>query len=129
MTKQILVVDDDAQTRVLIGLMMRRHGYRVAEAFDGQSALRMLEFMTPDLIIVDLMMPGMDGNELCRRARLRERTSDTPIIIFTANVSSRIEHHARQCGANEYLPKTNPPEDLPRLVNGLLGMQTAFHSV
>ena len=129
MTKQILVVDDDAQTRVLIGLMMQRSGYRVVEAFDGLSALRMLDFITPDLMIIDLMMPGMDGAELCRRARLRNNTLTTPIIVFTASVSSRLDHHARQCGANEYLPKTNPPDDLPRLVNGLLGLTTANHSI
>lgn len=125
MAKQILVVDDDAQTRTLVGHILQRNGFRVVEAFDGLSALRLLDFMTPDLMIVDIMMPGMDGLELCRRLRIRTQTQETPIIVFTASGSSRLDRNAREVGADAFLPKTNSPHDLSQLVQRLLGMEVA----
>lgn len=125
MTKQILVVDDDAQTRALVGLILQRNGLRTQEAFDGQSALRLLEFTTPDLIIVDVMMPGIDGLELCRRLRARKQTSQTPIIVFTAAGSTRIDRAARDAGADEFIAKTSPPQELAAAVHRLLEMSTA----
>ena len=125
MTKQILVVDDDAQTRALVGLILQRSGLRTLEAFDGQSALRLLEFTTPDLLIIDIMMPGIDGLELCRRLRARKQTSETPIIVFTAAGSTRLDRAAREAGANEFIPKTSPPHELTMVVQRLLGVQTA----
>jgi DNA-binding response OmpR family regulator len=124
MTKQILVVDDDAQTRALVGLILQRNGFRTLEAFDGQSALRLLEFTTPDLIIVDIMMPGIDGLELCRRLRARHQTRETPVIVFTAAGSIRLDRSVRDAGANEFIPKTSPPQELSAAVNRLLQTNT-----
>jgi len=125
MTKQILVVDDDAQTRALVRLILQRSGLRTQEAFDGQSALRLLEFTTPDLFIIDIMMPGIDGLELCRRLRARKQTSETPIIVFTAAGSHRLDRSAREAGANEFLPKTSSPQELTLVVQRLLEASTA----
>lgn len=119
--KQILVVDDDAQTRALISILLERTGFRVAEAFDGPSALRLLEFVTPDLMIVDIMMPGIDGAELCRKVRQRAATTKTPIIAFTASGSGQYDRNMREAGANGFLTKTSPPSDLMQLVHELLG--------
>ncbi len=124
MTKQIMVVDDDAQTRALVGLILQRGGYKTLEAFDGQSALRLLDFTTPDLLIVDIMMPGIDGLELCRRLRARQQTTSTPIIVFSAAGSSRLERSSREAGASEFLPKTSPPQELLSVVKRLLGVGT-----
>ena len=124
MTKQILVVDDDAQTRALVKMVLQRSGFQTLEAFDGQSALRLLEFSTPDLLIVDMMMPGIDGLELCRCLRSRRPTIETPIIVFTAVTSSRLDKAAREAGANEFLPKTSPPRELTATVQRLLGVTT-----
>jgi len=124
MTKQIMVVDDDAQTRALVGLVLQRCGYKTLEAFDGQSALRLLDFTTPDLLIVDVMMPGIDGLELCRRLRARQQTTTTPIIVFSAAGSTKLERASREAGANEFLPKTSPPQELLSVVQRLLGVGT-----
>jgi CheY-like chemotaxis protein len=125
MTKQILIVDDEAQTRTLVSMVLERKGFRVIEAFDGPSALRLLEFTTPDLMIVDIVMPGIDGIELCRRVRARDKTLRMPIIAFAASGSSRLDRNVRDAGADEFLPKTNPPQDLTRLVQRLLDMPAA----
>lgn len=118
--KQILVVDDDAQTRALVSILLQRKGFDVAEAFDGPSALRLLDFLTPDLLIVDVMMPGIDGIELCRRVRARSQTQQTPIIAFTASGSSRLDRNTREAGANGFLTKTSSPQELVGMIQKLL---------
>lgn len=123
MSKNILVVDDDAQTRALVGIILQRQGFKTAEAFDGYSALRLLDFMTPDLMIVDIMMPGIDGLELCRRLRKRAQTVGIPIIIFTASHSTRFDRNAREAGANAFLPKTNSPRELANMVERLINQK------
>ena len=124
MTKQILVIDDDAQTRRLVGLVLQRYGFRIVEAFDGVSALRLLEFTKPDLMIVDVMMPGIDGVEFCKRVRNVEQLAGIPIIAFTASGSSLLNRDVREAGADVFLPKTSPPLDLMKQVHQLLGTQT-----
>jgi DNA-binding response OmpR family regulator len=123
MSKSILVVDDDAQTRALVGLILQRQGFRTAEAFDAYSAIRLLDFMTPDLMIVDIMMPGIDGLELCRRLRKRMQTAGVPIIVFTASNSTRFDRSAREAGANAFLPKINSPRELTTMVEVLINQK------
>jgi DNA-binding response OmpR family regulator len=108
MPKKIMVVDDDAQVRLLVRLILERKGYQVIEANDGMSALFSLETLTPDLLILDIMMPGMDGFELCRRVRSRPETA--------------VSYSSLESGADEYMPKTSPPLVLARRVEQLLGV-------
>ena len=79
--KKILVVDDDAKTVELVKLYLNRDGYRVLTAYDGTEALRLARESHPDLIVLDLMLPGIDGLEICRTLR---NESDVPIIMLTA---------------------------------------------
>jgi len=81
MTARILVVDDDVALAEMISIVLRGEGYTPVQAFDGQAALAHLADSTPDLILLDVMLPGLDGIEVC--ARIRE-TSGVPIIMLTA---------------------------------------------
>jgi DNA-binding response OmpR family regulator len=84
MPEKILVVDDDVDTLRLVGLMLQRQGYEIVAASSGRQALSMARSDDPDLIILDVMMPDMDGYEVTRRLRSDQSTSTIPIIMFTA---------------------------------------------
>ena len=124
MSKQILVVDDEAATRTLISILLQRRGFSVTEAADGPTVFRVLDAMTPDLIILDLMMPGMDGFDLCRRLREREQTARTPILIMSAMYDSKGIKASFDAGADDYLPKINLHPNLVTKVRKLLGETT-----
>jgi DNA-binding response OmpR family regulator len=84
MSEKILLVDDDMDTLRLVGLMLQRQGYEVRAANSGPQALSMIQTEQPDLILLDIMMPDMDGYEVARRLRANEATTEIPIIMFSA---------------------------------------------
>src|SRR5678816_669936 len=84
MAEKILIVDDDLDSLKLIGLMLQRHGYEVVAANSGTQAIAKASNDHPNLIILDVMMPDMDGYEVCRRLRANTETRPIPIIMFTA---------------------------------------------
>jgi CheY-like chemotaxis protein len=84
MAEKILIVDDDVDSLKLIGLMLQRNGYEVVAASAGNQALSKAASEHPDLIILDVMMPDMNGYEVCRRLRGNTQTQGIPIIMFTA---------------------------------------------
>ena len=84
MPEKILVVDDDIDTLRLVGLMLQRQGYQIVAANNGHQALTMAQAEKPDIILLDVMMPDMDGYEVCRRLRSSNVTAPIPIIMFTA---------------------------------------------
>ncbi len=105
----ILVVDDDPQILVLFEISLRRHGtYDIVTVDSPAKALTLLNSQTPDLFILDIMMPGTDGYELCRQIRARPQTARTPILMITAWHDSRVVAKALQAGANECLSKLVP---------------------
>jgi DNA-binding response OmpR family regulator len=120
MSKHILVVDDDAQARRLLRLIMERSGFSVSEAENGFAALALLEQEIPDLFILDLMMPGMDGLTLCKALRERTATARIPIILYSANPTWRLDKTWHDIGANDFLTKTTPPATLIERVWRLL---------
>lgn len=120
MAEAILVVDDDLQTVKLIGLMLQRKGYRVIPATSGVQALAKAETEQPDLIILDVMMPDMDGFEVCRRLRSSPRTSAIPILMFTAKTAVADKIAGFQAGADDYLTKPVHPAELLSRVEALL---------
>src|SRR3954464_13248359 len=81
----VLLVDDGPENRMLIRAILERAGYQVLVADSGAAGLHLLEQHQPDLIVLDYMMPEMDGAEVARRVRARERTQDVPIIMLTAS--------------------------------------------
>jgi two-component system phosphate regulon response regulator PhoB len=121
MSKQIMLVDDEVVMLALLGMTMKRGGFTVIEAESAAMALELLEATTPDLIILDLMMPGIDGVELCRRIRAREQTADVPIVMLSALNDAENMKRALAAGANDYLSKLTPHREVLAKVHLLLG--------
>jgi two-component system, OmpR family, phosphate regulon response regulator PhoB len=122
--KRILIVDDEIGARTLIGIMLDRGGFEVLKATDANEALSMLDETTPDLIILDVMMPGMSGIDLCKLLRERPATAELPILILSARGDSESVMHGMDAGATDYLPKPILHHDLVAKVRRLLDMNT-----
>ena len=109
----ILIVDDDAETRSLLQTYLQKQGYRATTAADGRGLRKVLETARPDLIVLDLMLPGEDGLELCRELRKR---SNLPVIMLTARGEETDRIVGLEMGADDYLAKpANPRELLARI--------------
>ncbi len=120
MPAKIMVVDDDLQSLKLIGLMLQRRGYAIVAARGGEQALAKAETDRPDLVILDVMMPDMDGLEVCRRLRSNPNTSHIPIIMFTAKILVSDKVEGFQAGADDYLTKPIHPNELAARVETAL---------
>ena len=105
----ILVVDDDREIRSLVAQLLRKHGFRVADAADGRGMMEALEGGRFDLVVLDLMLPGEDGLSLCRRVRA---ASSLPIIMLTAMGEETDRIVGLEMGADDYLPKPFDPREL-----------------
>jgi DNA-binding response OmpR family regulator len=128
MAEQILIVDDDVDSLKLIGLMLQRHGYKVLAANAGNQALAKAEAEVPDLIILDVMMPDMNGLEVCRRLRDNPTTSEIPIIMFTAKTLIDDKVKGFEAGADDYLTKPTHPAELASRVKAILARNAAQKS-
>jgi len=114
---RILVVDDEAQIVDLLRSYLRRDGFEVDEAADGEAALAAAARMRPDLIILDLMLPKMDGREVCRRIR---ETANTPIIMLTARDEETDKLLGLELGADDYITKPFSPREVTARVRAVL---------
>lgn len=112
MAEKILLVDDDLDTLRLVGLMLQRQGYEVRAASNGPQALSMAQVEQPELILLDIMMPEMDGYEVARRLRGDPATADIPIIMFTAKAQVDDKVAGFEAGADDYLTKPTQPREL-----------------
>jgi CheY-like chemotaxis protein len=119
--KKILIVDDESIMVSVLQHHVTNAGYDHDVAHNGQEALKRLEEDLPDLILLDLMMPGLSGFETCRRIRANERTRKLPVIIVTALHSESDSADAASCGANEFLVKPVDPELLAKLLKHYIG--------
>lgn len=115
--KSVLVVDDDAKTVELVKLYLNRDGYKVMVAYDGVEALRLAREKRPDLIVLDLMLPGVDGLHICRELR---HESDVPIIMLTAKTTEQDRLAGLDCGADDYVSKPFSPRELAARVRAVL---------
>ena len=106
---RILVVDDDQAIAEMVGIVLRGKGFEVITSADGPSALETFASRQPDLVLLDLMLPGMDGIEVCRRLR---RDSGAPIIMLTARTDTADVVEGLEAGADDYLTKPFEPEEL-----------------
>ncbi|MHB8538140.1 MAG: response regulator transcription factor [Candidatus Dormibacteria bacterium] len=113
MTQQrILLADDEPRLLHVVGLYLSMEGFEVSEAADGTEALSMLENEHFDLAILDVMMPGVDGIEVCRQIRSQPSTQSMPVLVFTSLSSDKDVERARLAGANHLITK---PFSLPGL--------------
>lgn len=120
MKKRILVVDDEVGALTLIGIMLERGGFNILKAKDARDALAVLEQHTPDLIILDVMMPQIDGIQLCGMIRNRPDTSHTPVLILSARNDADSVMRGMEAGADDYLPKPILHHDLVAKVRHML---------
>jgi DNA-binding response OmpR family regulator len=120
MPEKILIVDDDLETLRLVGLMLQRQGYQVASAHNGAEALSMARNEQPDLIVLDIMMPDMDGYEVTRRLRNETATTVTPILMFTAKSQVDDKVKGYESGVDDYLTKPVHPAELVAHIKALL---------
>ena len=115
--KRVLVVDDDVKTVELVKLYLNRDGYQVLTAYDGIEALRLARESSPDLIVLDLMLPDIDGLEVCRILR---HESDVPIIMLTAKTTDQDKLTGLGSGADDYVTKPFSPKVLVARVLAVL---------
>ncbi len=120
MSQSVLVVDDEPMARTLLRLMLVRAGFEVSEAENGFDALEKVEGSLPDLILLDVMMPGMDGFTVCQKVRAREETAELPIIMLSAKTDSDSINRGLLVGATKYLTKPISPEELTKHVRSAL---------
>jgi DNA-binding response OmpR family regulator len=113
----ILVVDDEPSIGEVVSIYLRRAGYRVVIARDGRQALQVLDKEPPDLVVLDLMLPGVDGFEITRRLRAE---GDTPIIMLTARREETDRIAGLEMGADDYVVKPFSPQELVSRVKAVL---------
>lgn len=120
MAEKILIIDDDVDTLRLVGLMLQRQGYHISAASNGSQGLAKALEERPDLILLDVMMPDMDGYEVTRRLRKNPATVSIPILMFTAKTQLDDKVTGFEVGADDYLTKPTHPTELQAHVKALL---------
>lgn len=125
MSRKILAIDDHPDTIQLIELSLQRHGFTVIGAYSGPEGLEIAEKEHPDLILLDMMMPGMDGNAVCRAIRQNPDLAATPVIMFTAKSQATDKKESFDAGADDYLTKPTRPSELLQRIEALLARQKA----
>jgi CheY-like chemotaxis protein len=120
MAEKILIIDDDVDTLKLVGLMLQKQGYHIVAANNGPQGLEQAEAENPDLILLDVMMPEMDGYEVAKRLRANPLTANTPILMFTAKTQLDDKVTGFEAGADDYLTKPTHPTELSAHVKALL---------
>jgi len=120
MAQKILIIDDDIDTLKLVGLMLQKQGYQIVAANNGYQGLEQAETENPDLILLDVMMPELDGYEVTKRLRANPLTANTPILMFTAKTQLDDKVSGFEAGADDYLTKPTHPSELSAHVKALL---------
>ena len=120
MKPRILVVDDEPEAVELVEFNLKQAGYAVTTAADGAEALKKARAQTPDLIVLDVMLPEMDGFEICKTLRLEAATARTPILMLTAKAAEIDRVLGLELGADDYLTKPFSPRELVLRVKKVL---------
>jgi len=121
--KSVLIVDDEPHIVNLVKLSLDKSKFSVSGAYSAREALRLVETQMPDVILVDIMMPGVNGYELCQALRENSRTKHVPIIILSAKGQMNDKLHAIDVGADDYITKPFDPMELERRIK--LNLTTA----
>ena len=118
--KTVLVIDDEKDLIELVRYNMEREGFEVRGALDGEAGLALALQELPDVVLVDVMLPGIDGLEVCRRLRSESRTSRIPLIMLTARTAESDRVVGLELGADDYVTKPFSPRELTARVRALL---------
>jgi two-component system, OmpR family, phosphate regulon response regulator PhoB len=117
---RVLVVDDEPDVLLLCRLNLEQRGHEVLEAPNGDAALELARERAPELIVLDLMLPGMDGYQVLQTVRADERTSGIPVLVLTAKSLQADRERSRQLGAAAFLTKPFLPDELCEMVDQVL---------
>ena len=120
MSSRVLIVEDEPDIRELVVHHLKREGYQVSAASSGEEALRQVQAAPPDLVLLDLMMPAMDGLEVCRRLRQDPATAMLPIVMLTAKGDEVDRVLGLEIGADDYIVKPFSPKELLARVRAVL---------
>jgi DNA-binding response OmpR family regulator len=121
---KVLVADDEHNIRNILDFSLHAEGFIVLSALNGEEAFRLAVESTPDLIILDVMMPGQGGVETCRALKADPRTSSIPVILLTALAGREDRSAGRQAGADAYITKPFSPQKVVDAVHELLGVSS-----
>ena len=120
MEHKVLIIEDDPATSRLVEYSLRHAGYQVIRAANGLEGIRMARSEAPDLVILDVMLPGLDGYEICHRLKGDAATARLPILMFSAKAQEIDRNTGLKVGADEYLTKPAAPADIVGRVQKLL---------
>lgn len=121
MNKKILIIDDERDFVETVSFALEADGFLVSNAADGPAGITKAKAELPDLIILDLMMPGMDGYEVARRLKTDKLTADIPIIVLTATVTKELEQKVCETKAADCMTKPCDLEELLKKVKSIFG--------
>ncbi|MCX5777484.1 MAG: response regulator [Candidatus Firestonebacteria bacterium] len=120
MIKKILIMDDEPDVRKMVTGRLKKAGFDVIEAANGERGLEMLLSEKPDMVLLDLAMPGLDGAAVCRRIKADNATKNIPVMLFTASIIKPISESAKEMGADDYIAKPFDSKELLEKIRMLL---------
>ena len=128
MSELILIVEDEITTSQLVKMVLKKQGYRVLTTTTGPEALRIADDLMPDLILLDIVLPGMDGFQVCQYIRKNERTAQIPVIMFSGLDRPVDQRNAFSAGSDDYLTKPVKMADLLEKIRAILYFKQAQHA-
>jgi two-component system alkaline phosphatase synthesis response regulator PhoP len=123
MQRRVLIIEDEKLIILSTQMVLEASGFRVDSAMDGEEGIKKARESAPDLILLDIMMPGIDGWETLTRLKQDPQTADVPVVIFTAREHSRGHQRSAEMGAADYFRKPFEPEELVELVEKHCGQR------
>jgi two-component system, OmpR family, alkaline phosphatase synthesis response regulator PhoP len=124
-SKKILIVDDSKNIRKLVSVVLKNEGYEFSEVSNGLDALSRVKLERPDLVILDVVIPGMNGINVCREIKNDPVISSTAVIILTSEATYEAMDAAKDAGADMFMTKPFEPKDLRSAVRGVLDAKVA----
>jgi len=121
MPKKIMVIEDELDLLKIITFRIKKSGYEIITATDGNTGIALIEEHRPDLILLDLRIPGIDGWEVCRRIKGHKQLCYIPVILLSASVCEINDETVKQIGAQDYLRKPFEPQSLIEKIKKLIG--------
>ena len=121
---KILIIDDDSESREMLKFRLEKAGHQVAEAANGEDGIQRAQMNPPDLVLLDILIPRMDGWKVCQNLKTHEKTKSIPVIIFTSLEQHLHELHSWECGADGFVTKPFDPAQLLETMDKFLAKPT-----
>ena len=120
MSKRVLVIEDDPSTLRFLEYTLQQEGFEILTAKNGLDGLKMAQNLRPDLIILDIMLPGLDGYEVCHKLRQKPETANVLVLVLSAKARQEDKDTGMKMGADAYLTKPVDPTEIVNKVQGML---------